>query len=130
MPRSKHQRTTRVFIRQWLAELFDVSVESVSRWVSLGHLRSYAPADVKEFLTRNPRALNPTSRVRRLRSDKGVPRTPRAVPKGARGGAPARTASARRRRAGGSGPAAKPPAARRAVKSAPRAPRVRRSARP
>lgn len=68
----KIKRKVKVPIRKWLAALFGVHSESVSRWIGLGHLRSYEPADVRDFLVKNPRLLTQDSRVRRMRKDKGV----------------------------------------------------------
>lgn len=74
MAREQSRRKVKVPIRKWLAELFGVHSESVSRWVALGHLTSYEPEDVRAFLAANPRLLTQDSRVRRVRKDKGVPR--------------------------------------------------------
>ena len=68
------KRKVKIPIRKWLAELFGVHSESVSRWIGHGHLKSYSPEDVRDFLVRNPRLLTQDSRVRRTRKDKGVAR--------------------------------------------------------
>ena len=72
MKRTKVKRRVKVPIRKWLAELFDVHSESVSRWIGLGHLKSYDADDVRAFLIGNPGLLSQDSRVRRVRKDKGV----------------------------------------------------------
>ena len=68
------KRKVKIPIRKWLAALFGVHSESVSRWIGHGHLKSYEPGDVRDFLVRNPRLLTQDSRVRRTRKDKGVAR--------------------------------------------------------
>ena len=68
------KRKVKIPIRKWLAELFGVHSESVSRWIGHGHLKSYSPEDVRDFLVKNPRLLTQDSRVRRTRKDKGVAR--------------------------------------------------------
>ena len=37
------KRKVKIPIRKWLAELFGVHSESVSRWIGHGHLKSYSP---------------------------------------------------------------------------------------
>lgn len=97
MARKKAKRRVKVAIRKWLAELFGVHSESVSRWVGLGHLKSYEPADVREFLAKNPRLLTQDSRVRRIRKDKGVARPHRAKKAAVRKGAVKKKSAARKK---------------------------------
>ena len=102
----KVKRKVKIPIRKWLAELFGVHSESVSRWIGLGQLRSYKPEDVRAFLVSNPRLLTQDSRVRRMRKDKGVLRPHRRrkaassrTATGARAKAKTRTARAPARKA-------------------------------
>lgn len=73
------KRKVKIPIRKWLAALFGVHSESVSRWIGHGHLKSYNPDDVRDFLVKNPRLLTQDSRVRRTRKDKGVARPHRTA---------------------------------------------------
>lgn len=88
------KRKVKIPIRKWLAALFGVHSESVSRWIGHGHLKSYSPEDVRDFLVRNPRLLTQDSRVRRTRKDKGVARPHRTAAKRAKA-APKKAAPAR-----------------------------------
>lgn len=88
------KRKVKIPIRKWLAALFGVHSESVSRWIGHGHLKSYNPEDVRDFLVRNPRLLTQDSRVRRTRKDKGVARPHRTATKRTKA-APKKAAPAR-----------------------------------
>lgn len=85
MPKYKHYLETgeMVHVRQWLAELFGVQETTVSRWVRLGNLESYAAKHVLAFIEQNPRMLVLNSRNRRSRVDAGVPRPDRRKKVGA-----------------------------------------------
>lgn len=82
---SSKKRKVKIPIRKWLAALFSVHSESVSRWIGHGHLKSYSPDDVRAFLMSNPRLLTQDSRVRRTRKDKGVLRPHRTSAASRRG---------------------------------------------
>lgn len=93
---SSKKRKVKIPIRKWLAALFGVHSESVSRWIGHGHLKSYSPDDVRDFLVRNPRLLTQDSRVRRTRKDKGVLRPHRTRGAARRGGNLRKAAPARK----------------------------------
>ena len=62
MVSAKVPRASRVFIRAWLADLFNVNAQTLSTWISQGLLRSYEPKDVKKFLIGHPGVLQRAAR--------------------------------------------------------------------